>query len=246
MRPGIEPASSRIPVGFVTTEPGWELLKVHILTYENTTYQARGVWGGGNLPLQLFQILFFFSVFLKFFFLTTKEMYAYCRKVKSKHSINNPMIILPAQRWFPAFPPPHLCISSPCQSGLRSTANSRVQPYQPPAHQEEEKIQVAWNFQSAGFGGGPSPHPHPTLHFFFLCSSLWHVEIPRPGTESKPQLQLQQPLDPFTRCAPLGIEPSAGTRAAAVRFLTHCTTVGTPWRPSFKQRKTKLSVRGSS
>ena len=52
---------------------------------ENTTKQA-----GGRIPNpQRFQILFFFSLFLGFFFLIAKEIHAYYWKVKSKHSINN-------------------------------------------------------------------------------------------------------------------------------------------------------------
>ena len=64
------------------------------------------------------------------------------------------------------------------------------------------------------------------------------MEVPGPGIESKLQLQLAAAAvqDPLTSYARLGIETNtstmirvtAVTAAAAVKFLTHCTTVGTP------------------
>ena len=47
------------------------------------------------------------------------------------------------------------------------------------------------------------------------------MEVPRLGTES--QLHLQ--LGPLTHCA---AGPGIKTHTAAVSFLTHCTTAGTP------------------
>ena len=80
--------------------------------------------------------------------------------------------------------------------------------------------------------------------FFFLslplpsfCLSLWlhryHVEVPGPGTESKHSCKLYHSsgsAKPFNHCTASGIEPVSPQWAepTAVRFLTHCTTMGTP------------------
>ena len=42
-----------------------------------------------------------------------------------------------------------------------------------------------------------------------------------------PEIAAMATPDPLTHCYSLGIKPTA-TWAAEVRFLTHCTTVGTP------------------
>ena len=55
----------------------------------------------------------------------------------------------------------------------------------------------------------------------------WHMEVPGPGIESKPQLQ------PLWILYPTGLDwgsNPAATRAAAVGFLTQCATAGTPFR----------------
>ena len=54
------------------------------------------------------------------------------------------------------------------------------------------------------------------------------MEVPRP--EIKCELQLAAMPDPLTHSTGSGIEPAppAVTEAAIVRFLTHCTTAGTP------------------
>jgi len=58
------------------------------------------------------------------------------------------------------------------------------------------------------------------------------MEAPALGIESEPQLEPMQ--DPLTHCSRLGIEPlPLATPAAAVRFLAHCTAVGTPLNSFF-------------
>ena len=63
----------------------------------------------------------------------------------------------------------------------------------------------------------------------FICLLLWlhlcHVEVSGPETEY--ELQLQPTRDPLTQSGNQ-TSTSAPTRATAVGFLTHCTTVGTP------------------
>ena len=90
----------------------------------------------------------------------------------------------------------------------------------------------------------PSFFPSFLSLFFFLslplpsfCLSLWlhryHVEVPGPGTESKHSCKLYHSsgsAKPFNHCTASGIEPVSPQWAepTAVRFLTHCTTMGTP------------------
>ena len=84
----------------------------------------------------------------------------------------------------------------------------------------------------------PSYSSFSSSSFFFFMGHLQHMEVPRPGVESElqvwPTLQLQQPrsFNPLHwawdwTCT------SAVTQATAVRFLTHCTTAGTPWESSY-------------
>ena len=61
----------------------------------------------------------------------------------------------------------------------------------------------------------------------------WYKEVPRPGSESKPQLkpkpQLQQHwiFNPSSQARDQTLASSA-TQAAAAGFLTHCAIAGTP------------------
>ena len=56
------------------------------------------------------------------------------------------------------------------------------------------------------------------------------MDVPRPRTESEPQLLAT--LELLTHCIGPGFKhmtPTAAvTPTAAIRFLTHCTTAGTP------------------
>ena len=72
---------------------------------------------------------------------------------------------------------------------------------------------------------------------FFLFLILWlhpqHMEVPRPGIESELPLQTNCSWGNVRSFNPLGHDrywpwTSSLTSAAAVGFLTHCTTVGTP------------------
>ena len=63
--------------------------------------------------------------------------------------------------------------------------------------------------------------------FFFSWLHPQHMEVPKPGTESEPQLQQHQARN--QTCT------SAVTHAAAVRFLTHCATAGTPTTARFNE-----------
>ena len=66
---------------------------------------------------------------------------------------------------------------------------------------------------------------------FFLWPYPWHLEIPRAGIESKPQLWLNATATVDSLSTVPGWDQtctSAATWAAAVGFLTCCTTVGTP------------------
>ena len=59
------------------------------------------------------------------------------------------------------------------------------------------------------------------------------MEIPWPRTESEPELQPTPQLQQYQIFNPLHqarnqTHTSAETQAATVRFLTHCTTEGTP------------------
>ena len=68
-----------------------------------------------------------------------------------------------------------------------------------------------------------------SLSFLILWPHLGYVEVPGPGIESEPQMQLRQ-----CRILHWARDPtltSAATRAAAVGFLTHCATEGTPKHP---------------
>ena len=80
---------------------------------------------------------------------------------------------------------------------------------------------------------------------------VWHMEVPRPETESEPQLrptwQVQQHglLNPLSRARD-GIHTSAVTWAAVVGFLTHCVTVETPSLLLNKQNDSTYFLSGSS
>ena len=61
----------------------------------------------------------------------------------------------------------------------------------------------------------------------------WYIEVPKPGIESKPRIDLSHScsntgsLNPL--CRAVDQTPiSTATWAIAVRFLTHCTTARTP------------------
>ena len=71
------------------------------------------------------------------------------------------------------------------------------------------------------------------LSVFFLWPYLWHTDVPGPGTESVNQgadpesesgsCSCDSPMpDPLTHW--VAIYASTEAQAAAVRFLTHCTT----------------------
>ena len=53
------------------------------------------------------------------------------------------------------------------------------------------------------------------------------MEVPGPGTESEPQLQQRQILNPLLKAGDQ-THTSAATRATVVGFLTHGTTSETP------------------
>ena len=67
------------------------------------------------------------------------------------------------------------------------------------------------------------------FYFFIFWLYPRHMEVPRPGIESEPQLQPTPTgaatLDLLTHCTGLGIKPVPPERQA--RSLTQCTTVGT-------------------
>ena len=72
------------------------------------------------------------------------------------------------------------------------------------------------------------------------------MEVPRPGIESEPHLQ-PAPVatpDPLTPVCQAGdrTHASAVTQAAAVEFLTHCTTARTLTRVSFVIHNEPLST----
>ena len=74
----------------------------------------------------------------------------------------------------------------------------------------------------------PPPPPPPPAFFFFkiLCSHPQHMEVLGPGIDSKTQWPPKpDPLSPWARDQ---THASADTPTVAVRFLTHCTTEGTP------------------
>ena len=80
-------------------------------------------------------------------------------------------------------------------------------------------------------------HTHTHSHSHILIYLLWlylrHLEFPGPGIESEPQLQAMPQLWQCQILNPLCWAgdwtcTSTVTWAAAVRFLIHCTTVGTP------------------
>ena len=86
--------------------------------------------------------------------------------------------------------------------------------------------------------GPPAPPRCIFFYFFFILTNFFwwhsrHIEVPRLGIESEPQLrtvpqlrqcQILNPL-PWTRD---WTQTSAVTWVAAVGSLTHCTAVGTP------------------
>ena len=68
---------------------------------------------------------------------------------------------------------------------------------------------------------------------FLLWPHLGHIELLGPGIESEPQLLPMLSCSSSRHSDPLrwsgdGTCASAVTRAAAARFLTHCTLAGTP------------------
>ena len=72
-------------------------------------------------------------------------------------------------------------------------------------------------------------------NYYYLWMYLWHMEVPRPGIESKPQLQPTaeqqqgQILNPLHQGrARDRTHASTVIWATAVRVLTHCIIVGTP------------------
>ena len=86
----------------------------------------------------------------------------------------------------------------------------------------------------------PIPRPvSQSLQWLWLCFYLfkmphpWHMEGPRPGTESEPELWPKPQLHQCWTFNPLwqagdGTCTSVVSTAAAVGFLTYCATVGTP------------------
>ena len=65
-----------------------------------------------------------------------------------------------------------------------------------------------------------------------LWPHLWHVEVPRPGVESKPKLQPTQQLWQQQILNPLHYVrdrtcTSTSTQVATIRFLTYCTMAAT-------------------
>ena len=74
--------------------------------------------------------------------------------------------------------------------------------------------------------------------FFFKWLHPWHVEVPRPGIESKPQLQPTPQLRQSWILNPLCWPgdwtcTSAATVATAFGFLAHCATAGALLQGSF-------------
>lgn len=67
----------------------------------------------------------------------------------------------------------------------------------------------------------------PCHFFFFLGQHSWHMEVPRLRIESELQLWEQQCFNPLPQAWDQ-TWASTVTPAAAVSFLTHGTTVGTP------------------
>ena len=78
------------------------------------------------------------------------------------------------------------------------------------------------------------------ISFFFKWPHSQHLEVPWPGIKSKLQLW---PLPQLWKCCILNLLHPAWdwtfnftvTRAATVRFLTHCSTAGTSVLPSLSQ-----------
>ena len=64
--------------------------------------------------------------------------------------------------------------------------------------------------------------------FCFLWLYPQHMGIPRPRTESEPQLRPTPQLQQCQILNPLCLTGDWTHTSAAVRFLTHCATVGTP------------------
>ena len=75
-----------------------------------------------------------------------------------------------------------------------------------------------------------------TFIYLFFLPHLQHMEVPRPGTESKPQLQPIPQLQKLQILNPLGqgwgLNPSCSSNPSCcrdkARSLTHCATAGTP------------------
>ena len=64
-----------------------------------------------------------------------------------------------------------------------------------------------------------------------LWPNLWHMEIPRPGSESEPQLQTTLHLQQHGSFNPLHQVSNAHLHrgwAIVIAFLTHCATAETP------------------
>ena len=63
--------------------------------------------------------------------------------------------------------------------------------------------------------------------FFLYRPHLWHMEVPRPGIESEPQLWQRRILDTLPQARDRTCAPTA-TPAPVVGSLPHCAIVGTP------------------
>ena len=76
--------------------------------------------------------------------------------------------------------------------------------------------------------------------FFILRPYPWHMEVPEPRTESKPQLELSLWSDTTRSFNSLcqaedWTLTSSANQVAAVKFLIYCTIAGTPWKGDLKR-----------
>ena len=67
----------------------------------------------------------------------------------------------------------------------------------------------------------------PLIFFFFLGPHRQHMEVLRPRIETETQLQPKPTFNPLHQAGDR-THTLAETQVAAVRFLTHCATAGTP------------------
>ena len=81
-----------------------------------------------------------------------------------------------------------------------------------------------------------SVHSHKSVFFFFFkcygCPMAYGCSWTRDWIQARAAVT----LDSLTHCARLGVSPLQWPKSSQWGFLTHCTTVGTPWRYLLKNK----------